>query len=117
MGGILTMAASMGGDKADSEKAKEKKDSIVYLKDIVNSADNLTTEEKAIFQNAVIRIKMDEAQNEMNIVMNSPFSNAAGLIEIKKNFTTVLNKLKAFEKTSGDQAKVQKDGSEMKIYP
>jgi len=115
MGRMLSMAASMGADKADPEKVKEKKDTTVYLKDMVNSADNLTPEEKAIFQNAVISVKMDEAQNEMKIVMSSPFSNAAGLMEIKKNFTTVLNKLKAFEKASGEQAKTEEDGGEMKM--
>ena len=115
MGRMLTMAASMGGDKADPEKVKEKKDTTLYLKGMVNSADNLTPEEKVIFQNAVISVKMDEAQNEMMIVMSSPFSNAAGLIEIKKNFGTVADKLKAFEKATGEQAKGEEGGDEMKM--
>jgi len=115
MGKMISMAASMGGDKADTEKEKEKKDTTVYLKEMVNAADNLTPEEKAIFQNAVISIKMDEAQSEMKIVMSSSFSDAAGLMEIKKNFATVVNKLKAFEKASGEQPKAEEDGGEMKM--
>ncbi len=116
MGKMLSMAASMGGgDKSAPEKGKEKKDTTVYLKDMVNAADNLTPEEKAIFQNAVISIKMDEAQHEMKIVMSTPFGNAAGLMEIKKNFGTVLNKLKAFEKASGEHAKAGDDVGDMKM--
>jgi len=115
MGRMLQMASSMGSDLTNPEKVKEKKDTIVYLKDMVNSADNLTPEEKTIFQNAVVSVKMDEAQNEMKIVMTAPFSNAAGLMEIKKNFATVVNKLKAFEKASGEQAKPGEDGGEMKM--
>ncbi len=115
MGRLLGMAASMGGDKPDQEKVKEKKDTVVYLKDMVNSADNLTPEEKATFQNAVISIKMDEAQNEMKIVMSSPFNNTAGLMKIKKNFATVVNKVKAFEKASGEHATPEGDVGEMKM--
>lgn len=115
MGRVFSMMATMGGDKTDPEKLKEKKDTSLFLKDMVNAADNLTPEEKAIFQNAMVSIKMDEAKNEMVIVMSSPFNNAAGLMEIKNNFGSVVNKLKAFEKISGEKKTSEEDGGEMKM--
>ncbi len=112
---MLTMAASMGTDKADSGKVKEKKDTTVYLKDIVDTADNLTAEEKALYREGVIQVKLDEAKNEMIIVMNAPFKNTAGLTEIKNNFSKVMNKLKAFEKVTGEKEKTGEGDDDMKI--
>jgi len=58
---------------------------------------------------------MEEAQNEIKIVTSAPFINAAGLMEMKKNFATVINKLKVFEKLSGEQGKAEEDADTMKI--
>src|SRR6187431_1784215 len=77
LGKMLEMAASMGGNNSNPDKVKEKKDTTIYLKDLVNSADNLTAVEKALYKDGMISIKMDEAKNEMKIVMSTPFNNAA----------------------------------------
>ena len=115
LGRMLSMAASMGGDKSDPGKIKEKKDTTIYLKDMVNGADNLTAEEKALYQDGVISVKLDEAASEMKIVMTTPFKTPANLMEIKKNFATVINKLKAFEKATGEEAKAGEENEDMKI--
>lgn len=101
---ILKMAGSMGA-KSEAGKVMENKDTTVYLKDLMNAGDKLTAAEKALYKDGMIHVKLDEAKSEMKIVMTSPFKNTADLIEIKNNFSTVMNKLKAFEKATGENAK------------
>ena len=115
LGRMLTLAASMGADKSNSEKVKEKKDTTIYLKDLIDTAVNLTAAEKALYKDGMVHAKFDEEKNEMKIVMSSPFKNAGELMEIKNNFSTVINKLKAFEKASGDKAKSEGEGDDLKI--
>lgn len=115
MGKMLEMAASMGGDQSNSDKVKEKKDTTIYIKNIVGAADNLTVEEKDLYKNGMINVQMDEAKNEMKITMSTPFKNAADLMEIKKNFTTVLNKLKALEKATAEEGKEGGNEEDMKM--
>jgi len=110
---MIKMASAMGGDKSNPDKIKEKKDTTIYLKDMINANDSLSAEEKRLYKDAMIHLKLDEEKDEMMIVMNSPFKNPADLVEIKKNFSTVMNKLKAFEKATGEKAKSGDDGAEM----
>ena len=112
---MLEMAASMGGDQSNPDKVMEKKDTTIFIKDMLNSADILTTEEKALYKDAVINVKLDEAKSEMKIVMSSPFRNAVDLMEIKKNFPTVMNKLKAIEKATNEEGKEGGSAEDMKM--
>ncbi len=111
MGRMLQMASSMGAAQSEPGKLKEKKDTTIYLKDILNTADNLSAEEKALYKDGVISVKMDEAKNEMKIVISSPFKNGAALTEIKNNLAAVMNKLKAFEKATGEKEKPEEEGN------
>ncbi|MEO6734592.1 MAG: hypothetical protein ABIN01_25450 [Ferruginibacter sp.] len=113
LGRMLKMAGSMGA-KADNDQVKEKKDTTVYLKDLMNDADNLTAAEKAVYKYGTIYVKLDEASNEMKIVLSSPFKNATDLVELKNNFSTVMNKLKAFEKATGEKPKTDGENEDMK---
>ena len=110
MGRMLKMASSMGAGQTDANKPKEKKDTTIYLKELVNTADNLTPEEKALYKDGVVNVKMDEANNEMKIVMTSPFKNSADLTAIKNNLPLIMEKLKAFEKVTGDKPKTEEEG-------
>jgi hypothetical protein len=110
LGEILKMAKSMGGDETNSNKIKEKKDTIIYLKDLMNATDSLTAHEKALYKDAQVSIKLDEEKDEMKIVMNSPFKNLGDLTEIKNNFLVMMNKLKAFEEAAGDKVKPDEEG-------
>ncbi|MBC7886492.1 MAG: hypothetical protein H7Z13_01285 [Ferruginibacter sp.] len=113
LGRMLKIAGSMGGEKSDSSKTKEKRDTTVYLKDMIDTAVDLTASEKALYKDGMIHVKLDEEKNEMKIVMSSPFKNAADLTEIKNNFSTVLNKLKALNKATGEQAKPEGELADM----
>ncbi|MEO7769041.1 MAG: hypothetical protein ABIS01_16540 [Ferruginibacter sp.] len=114
LGRMLKMASSMGA-KSATDKVKEKKDTTIYLKDMMNEADNLTAAEKTLYKDAMVNVKLDEANNEMKIVMSSPFKNTAGLTELKNNLPAVMNKLKAFEKATGKNDKPGENSEEMKM--
>lgn len=112
MGRMLKMAASMGSDKSAPDKVKEKKDTTIYLKDLISSADNLTADEKILYKDGMIHVKLDEEKSEMVIVMSAPFKNTADLTELKNNFSATLNKLKAFEKATGEKEKSEDQGED-----
>lgn len=114
LGKMLEMATMMGG-KTDPGKAKEKKDTTVYLKNLLDSAENLTAEEKSLYSDAVITMKLDEENNEMKVVLSCPFANINGLTSIKNNFLDVIKKVKAFEKTTGENLPEEEGAEDSKI--
>jgi len=115
LGRMLKMSGAMGANKADTGKVKQKKDTTVYLKDLVDTASNLTAEEKALYKDGIVHINLDEEKNEMKIEMSSPFKNTADLTEIKNNFSAVMGKLKAFEKAAGEKDKPDEDDDDIKM--
>ncbi|MEP7256673.1 MAG: hypothetical protein ABI666_12915 [Ferruginibacter sp.] len=100
MGKMITMLKQMGQDKETEVKAFEKKDSTIYLKDLILATDSLTSAEKELYKDGFVHIKADEANGEMKIVMTCPFKKIGQLPEIKENFLKVLDKLKAFDNIS-----------------
>ncbi len=104
LGSIMEMAKTMGGNSNEG-KPMEKKDTVVYLKNLIDSATNLTAEEKALYREGTVGIKLDEEKNEMKILVSCPFKNAQGLTAVKNNLFALLKKVKAFEKASGDEPK------------
>lgn len=114
LGKMLEMAATMGA-KSESEKPKEKKDTVLYLKDLLDSANNLTADEKKIFRDAAINLKLDEEKNEMKLVLSCPFSDMKNLAAIKNNLFDVIKKVKAFEKTTGESAPEEENMQDSKM--
>ncbi len=95
---MLKLAAQMGGAEKDEAKEKEKKDSTVYFKPYIDTSTALTAQEKDIYRDGSMRIKMDEEANEMFIVFDFPFKNVSVLPELKANYMKVLDKLKISDK-------------------
>jgi hypothetical protein len=114
LGKVLEMAASMGA-KTDSDKVAQKKDTTIYLKGYLDSASNLTAEEKALFREGVLTMKLDEVENEMKIVVSCPFKKIEDLTAIKNNFFNVIQKVKAFEKATGEKSKEDSESPDMKM--
>jgi len=100
MGKVFEMASQMGAEDVSTSKI-EKLDSTIYLKDMVSTADNLSADEKELYKNGIIKIKLDKPVKEMKIIMTCPFKSISQLPEIKNNFYIVINKLKALDKLSG----------------
>ena len=71
---LVDMMQAMGGEEFDKKK-DEKIDSVINLKDIVDTAKNLTAEQKSLLRDGKVRIKMDLAAKEFKINMNYPFAN------------------------------------------
>ncbi|HEY0678789.1 MAG TPA: hypothetical protein VGD17_10920 [Chitinophagaceae bacterium] len=74
MSQLIDMMQAMGGEEFEKKK-DEKIDSVIYLKDIVDTAKNMTQEQKDLFRDGTIRVKMDMANKEFKINMNHPFNN------------------------------------------
>jgi hypothetical protein len=108
MGKLIELANQMMPDSARASKPKEKKDSIIYFKNFIDTAQNLTAEEKALYREGYLHLNMDEANNKMKIEMGCPFKNSSQLTQVKNNFLKVADKLKLFNKTKdkglGDMA-------------
>jgi hypothetical protein len=110
LGKMMGMAKQMGSNT--EEKTPEKKDTTIYLKDLIQKSDSLTTEEKELYKDGIVHIKLDEANDEMKMVMTCPFKNINKLAEIKKNFMKVLDKLKALDQISGKSKSPEKQEEE-----
>lgn len=72
MGRFFTTMSEMGGG---AKRKKEKKDTAIYYKDMVDTVSSLTTEEKNIFRNAYAKMHLDEENNEGQIVAYYHFKN------------------------------------------
>ncbi|MCC6288380.1 MAG: hypothetical protein IT249_10890 [Chitinophagaceae bacterium] len=98
MGKMLKLAAQMGGANQDDTKQKEKSDSTVYFKPYIDTSTALTAKEKELFRDGSMHIKVDEAANEMSVVIHFPFKQVSVLPELKANYMKVLNKLNISDK-------------------
>jgi hypothetical protein len=97
MGKMIEMANQMGAGQNNTEKPKEKKDTVIYFKDALNASDQFTPAEKGLFANAFCAVKLDEANAEMNISINCPFANISQLAEVKEKLGGMMNKLKIMD--------------------
>ena len=112
MGKLIEMASSMGGDKGTPKKTKEKIDTLIYFKDAVAASDKLSADEKAIFKDGQCKIKFDEANSEMKIVLSCPFKDMNTLAVVKKDLPGLLDKLGLMDKATG-KGKKKSELSEM----
>jgi hypothetical protein len=103
MGKVLGMLSKMGGEEMNSSGGMDKIDSTIYFKDLVDKADSLSAAEKELYRNAIVHIKLDKSEEAMKITMSCPFKSIDLLPEIKNNFFTIMNKIKAFDKLPGDK--------------
>lgn len=125
MGKLIELANQMMPDSTRALKQKEKKDSIIYFKSFIDTAKNLTAEEKALYRDGYLHLDVDEANNKMKIEMGCPFKNSDQLTEVKNNFLKVAKKMNLFDKTKnggmgemGDNAEADnKDFDDKSINP
>lgn len=78
MSQLIDMMQAMGGEEFEKKK-DEKLDSVVYFKDIVDTAKNLTKDQKALMRDGKMRIKMNMADKQFFINMQYPFSSLENL--------------------------------------
>src|SRR6476620_1385891 len=71
---LLDMMQSFGGDEMDKRKG-EKVDTLIEMKSIIDTAKNLTADQKALLRNGKMRLKMNLAEKVFNVNMEFPFDN------------------------------------------
>ena len=107
MSRLMKLSEQMGGKKDSSGKIPEKKDSTAYFRPYIDTSSVLTEKEKSMLRDGSFRIKMDEAQNEMRIMINLPFKNVQELPELRSTYMKALDKTaimdKMVDKKEGDE--------------
>src|SRR4249919_1244729 len=113
MGKMLGLAKTMGGgndEMKDLEKLKV--DTIVNLKDIKDSLNNLNDAEKKIAATGTLRIQVDAKEDKLNFTFAFPFSNIAEIAPIQ----SILKKAKddvienTMTKLMGEEGDKKNDG-------
>jgi hypothetical protein len=112
LGKLIELSNQMMPDSARDSKPKEKKDSIIYFKNFIDTAQNLTAEEKALYREGYLHIDMDEANNKMKVEMGCPFKNSNQLTQVKNNFLKVADKLNLFNKTKDNTVNDMTDNAD-----
>jgi hypothetical protein len=71
---LVDMMQAFGGEEMDKRK-DEKIDTLIEMKSIVDTAKNLTADQKALLKNGKVRLKMNLAEKVFNVNMEFPFDN------------------------------------------
>jgi hypothetical protein len=88
----LSMLSMMKQGANEGGKKKEKIDSIIYTKDLVDTSTTLTAEEKAVLRKSYSKIHVDEEEGEMYVHMYYPFANGRELEIIQQSMSKGTNK-------------------------
>ena len=83
LGQLVDMMQAMGGEEFDKRK-DEKIDSIIYLKDVVDTAKNLTQEQKDLLRPGSVSVKLDLTQKIFKLEMKLPFKSLADLQKVNE---------------------------------
>ncbi|MGB8192760.1 MAG: hypothetical protein WCF67_12610 [Chitinophagaceae bacterium] len=81
MAQLIDMMQAMGGEEFDKKK-DEKIDSVINLKDIVDTAKNLTAQQKQLMRDGKVFVKMNLAEKEFKIRMQYPFNSLERLQQL-----------------------------------
>jgi len=78
---LVDMMQSVAGEEFEKRK-NEKLDSFFYLKDIVDTAKNLTADQKNLMRDGKVHIKMDLEEKQFKLDMEYPFGNLERLQQL-----------------------------------
>lgn len=101
MGKMLEMMAQFGGGKQGQSKPMPKMDTLIHFKDM--SMEKLTAEEKELYKDGFLKVKVDSASNEFKMELGCPFKNISQLAEIRKNLFSISEKLGADKVVGGKE--------------
>lgn len=91
MSKMIALAKNFGGDSKELKEAQTmKKDTVINLKDIKDSLQNLSPQEKKILDKATLKILMSIPDEQFTITFNFPYSRPADL----ETIASVLKKAK-----------------------
>ncbi|KIC94719.1 hypothetical protein [Flavihumibacter solisilvae] len=76
MGKLFEMLKSFAGEEELKKEGMDRAlDTTIYMKDMVDTATNITKENKALLRNGVMNLKMNIKENLFKLDMNYPFKN------------------------------------------
>jgi hypothetical protein len=76
MSAMLEMMKTMAGEEELSKNGLDRAiDTIIYMKDAMDSAKDLTAEQKKLYSDGVMKLQMDVAKNVLKADMKFPFKN------------------------------------------
>jgi hypothetical protein len=90
MSNLISMVKTFAGDKLEGGDKKMEMDTLVNLRDIKDSLDNLTPDEKKLLEQATLKIKMSLKEEKFSLTFNFPYSHPADILAIG----TILKKTK-----------------------
>ena len=115
---LIDMMQAMGGEEFEKKK-DEKLDSVIYLKDIVDTAKNLTAEQKRLMRDGKVRVQMNMAEKLFKLEMQYPFSSLETLQKLHSamsdggiGFGSIMKDAMG-EKDKTDESGVNSDGPDM----
>lgn len=82
MSNLISMIKTFAGDKLEGGDKKMEMDTLVNLKDIKDSLENLTTDEKKLLDQATMKIKMSLKEEKFSLTFNFPYSHPAEILTI-----------------------------------
>ncbi len=76
MGKMFEMLKSFAGEEEIKKEGMDKKmDTTIFMKDIVDTAKNMSAEDKALLRDGALKLKMNMQENLFDVDMNYPFKN------------------------------------------
>lgn len=87
MSQLVDIMQAMGGEEFDKYK-DEKIDSVIYLKDVVDTVKGLTAEQRELMRRGRVGVKMNMGAKEFVIKAHYPFDNLASLQRLTSFFSS-----------------------------
>ncbi len=84
MGVILGMAKNMGGGDQMEKMGGKKVDTTIAIIGMIDTAQNVTTDEKALMKDGTMTLKMSLADEQFNTKIFFPFSNPDQIVQLNK---------------------------------
>ena len=83
MSRFLSFSNMMKGGQTNG-KTREKKDTLISLKAIIDTVSTLSVDEKAVLSKSLMKLHVDEAAGEMSFVITYPFASSNEFATIQK---------------------------------
>ncbi|HET9055449.1 MAG TPA: hypothetical protein VFN30_01250 [Chitinophagaceae bacterium] len=96
MSKMIGLLKQMGG----GNEASEKKDTVIYFKSFTDTARNLSVMEKELLKDGRLLVKIDLDNEQMKIVINTPFTKISQLSYLKENLSQMLDKIKVVDQAA-----------------
>lgn len=111
MSALIQMMQTMAGEEELEKSGLNRSiDTLVHLKDVMDTAQNITAEEKRLYANGTLKLQLDLKENVFKSDVNFPFSSHADLQKLMMGSGSS-SMGAVFKKMFGKSDSTQADGS------